>query len=154
VILVLMDWSGSHLHEFAVGERRFADLMDIDDPDCEDEELVTLDELGLATGRGFSYVYDFGDSWKHTIRAMRVVPASAFAPGERAAVVCTSGENAAPPEDCGGVPGYARLVELLARPYDSLAHDEAELVGAFSGELDPYAFDIDAVNRVFSGATE
>lgn len=154
VILVLMDWSGSHLHEFAVGERRFADLMDIGDPDCEDEELVMLDELGLATGSRFSYVYDFGDSWKHTIRVTRVVRASAFAPDERAAVVCTSGENASPPEDCGGVPGYARLVELLARPYDSLAHDEAEFVGAFSGELDPYAFDIDAVNRVFSGATE
>ena len=154
VLLVLMDWSGGHLHEFVVDERRFADPMDTDDSACEHEELVELDELGLAAGSHFSYLYDFGDSWEHSIRVTRVVAASAFPPPERAAVVCTSGENAAPPEDCGGVPGYSRLVELLARPYDSLDEDEAEFVGAFSGELDPYNFDIDAVNRVFTGAIE
>lgn len=105
--------------------------MDVDDPECEDEELVTLDELGLSTGTRFWYVYDFGDSWEHAIRVRRVVPASTFASDERAAVVCTSGENAAPPEDCGGIPGFAGLVDF-----------------------DRYAFDIDAVNRVFTGASE
>jgi len=29
---------------------------------------------------------------------------------------CVDGARACPPEDCGGEPGYARLVEVLANP--------------------------------------
>ena len=154
VIQVVMGWYGDHLHAFAVGERRYADPMDVDDPEYADEETVTLDELGLSTGGRFIYVYDFGDSWKHTIRVSRVSPASAFPAEERGAVVCTAGERAAPPEDCGGAFGYTRMLELLARPREELDANEREFLELFADEFDPDEFDIDAVNRIFRGETE
>ncbi len=154
VIQVVMGWYDDHLHAFAVGDRHYANTMDVDDPEYTDEETVTLDELGLASGSRFTYIYDFGDAWKHTIRVSRVAPASAFPPAERKAVVCTAGERAAPPEDCGGVFGYSRMLELLARPRKELDANEREFLDLFADEFDPDEFDIDAVNRMLRGETE
>jgi len=154
VIQILMGWYGDHLHAFAVGDRRYADPMDVDDPEYADEETVTLDELGLSAGSRFIYMYDFGDAWKHAIRVSRVAPASAFPPEERGAVVCTAGERTAPPEDCGGVFGYTRMLELLARPREELDANQREFLDLFADEFDPDEFDIDAVNRALRGETE
>lgn len=154
VIQVVMGWYGDHLHGFAVGGRRYANTEDVDDAEYVDEEMVTLDELGLASSGRFTYLYDFGDGWKHTIRVSRIVPASAFAADEPLAVVCTAGERAAPPEDCGGAFGYTRLLGLLERPRESLDENEVEFVELFADEFDPDEFDIDEVNRVFRGESE
>jgi Plasmid pRiA4b ORF-3-like protein len=39
---------------------------------------------------------------------------------DRPLVVCLAGENACPPEDVGGYPGYAEFLEALKDP----AHEE------------------------------
>jgi hypothetical protein len=61
---------------------------------------------------------------------------------------CTGGERAAPPEDCGGIPGYE---ELLAAVTDPEHPDHEEMIEWLGGGLDPEAFDIDAVNRELEG---
>ena len=58
--------------------------------------------------------------------------------------ICTGGERACPREDCGGTPGYQRLLEVLADP----EHEEhAELKRWAGRRYDPEKFDLAAANR-------
>ena len=57
--------------------------------------------------------------------------------------VCIDGQNACPPEDCGGVGGYAELLEGLADPGHS-DHDRA--VQWVGGSFDPTSFDLVSAN--------
>lgn len=60
---------------------------------------------------------------------------------------CITGKRACPPEDCGGVWGYASLLETIQNP-DHPEHEEMlEWVG---GEFDSEAFDRDAVNLMLN----
>jgi hypothetical protein len=56
---------------------------------------------------------------------------------------CLAGKRACPPEDCGGVPGYERMLEILATPEDEEYEDILEWLG---DDFDPEAFDMAAVN--------
>ena len=61
--------------------------------------------------------------------------------------VCTGGNGRRPPEDCGGVWGYASLRETLADP----GHPEHEAALDWlgidaAGQFHPAAFDVDEVN--------
>ena len=58
------------------------------------------------------YTYDFGDDWEHDILVEKVFDRNETTAYPR----CTSGRRAAPPEDCGGIWGYAELVEILNDP--------------------------------------
>jgi hypothetical protein len=57
---------------------------------------------------------------------------------------CLAGKRACPPEDCGGVPGYERMLGILADPKDEEYEEITELLGE---EFDPEAFDLGAVNE-------
>lgn len=57
--------------------------------------------------------------------------------------VCLGGQNACPPEDSGGVWGYAELLEVLADP----DHDEHDPFTRWvGGPFDPSSFDLVGVN--------
>jgi pRiA4b ORF-3-like protein len=58
---------------------------------------------GCAKNPKFLYEYDFGDSWEHKLLMAKVLPCEA---GKRYPV-CLTGKRTCPPEDCGGVWGYA-----------------------------------------------
>jgi hypothetical protein len=60
----------------------------------------------------FIYEYDFGDSWAHEVVVEKTLPAD---PKKKYAV-CLHGENACPPEDCGGIWGYYELLKALKNP--------------------------------------
>ena len=57
--------------------------------------------------------------------------------------LCIGGENACPPEDVGGAPGYAECLEALPNPGHPEHEHQLERIG---GSFDPKAFDIDDVN--------
>ena len=58
--------------------------------------------------------------------------------------VCVAGERACPPEDCGGVWGYADFLEAIRDP----KHEEHEsMLEWIGGQFDPEAFDVDELNR-------
>jgi hypothetical protein len=67
-------------------------------------------------------------------------------PGSQTKVypVCTDGQLACPPEDCGGVSGFYDLLDALDDP----SHERHEELSDWIGEdFDPQAFSLDLVNR-------
>ena len=58
--------------------------------------------------------------------------------------MCVGGENACPPEDVGGPPGYQYFLEAITDP----THEEHADMLAWCGDgFDPTEFDIEIVNR-------
>jgi hypothetical protein len=144
IIQTAMGWQNSHLHMFEVGEARYGVPDDDDLLDFRDERRVTLRDIAPAVGNRIRYMYDFGDGWEHDIIVEKVIdePASS-------AAVCLGGRRACPPEDCGGIGGYERLLEVLADPTDEEYEHLLDWVG---GEpIDPADFDLADVNDALSG---
>ncbi len=136
-----MGWTDSHLHRFRMADDVLYASYDHDLLQGElDERAVTLQQA-LGDRTRFIYDYDFGDNWEH---AVTVEGTTATRPGLKYSV-CIDGQNACPPEDCGGIGGYEHLREVLADP----THDEHdELIEWVGGPFDPDAFDLIAVNAM------
>ncbi len=141
VLQAAMGWTNSHLHQFTIRDRRFSDPRFDDDGELEfeDERKVPLDRL-VGAGQTLSYEYDFGDSWEHEVLVEEIRE-----PESRMSYpACIAGARACPPEDAGGTPGYARLLESIADPKDP-EHDE--FLTWLGGVFDPEGFDLNLTNR-------
>src|SRR5674536_116579 len=115
-------------------------------PKVEDEQDLTLADA-LADGhRLLLYTYDFGDDWCHDVVVDAVEDAveGVFYPR------CVAGARACSPEDVGGAPGYAVFLDAMADPRHAEHAEQIlwleEVYGV--GELDPEAFDAEAVSRL------
>ncbi len=137
VLQVAFGWRNCHLHDFRVGDIRFALTSAEEEMFCVDERAAPLGAVARP-GSKFVYQYDFGDDWQHDITVERVRH-----DGEQI-IRCTGGERACPPEDSGGPPGYAHLLEVLTDPsYEEYA-DLKQWVGR---GFDPEKFNLAAVNK-------
>ena len=138
MLQAVMGWTNSHLHEFQIGGSRYG--MQFEDyPAGEiDEKSVTVGSA-LRDQRRFVYEYDFGDSWDHEV----VVEARTTTTHGLRFAVCVDGENACPPEDCGGRSGYSTMLEALADPTHEEHDDYLTCVG---GPFDPAAFELAEAN--------
>jgi tetratricopeptide (TPR) repeat protein len=139
VVQIAMGWTDSHLHQFEAGRRSIG----VPDPNgwqqVEDERKVRLADVAPGEKARLRYQYDFGDSWEHEILVEKVLPTET---GARYPL-CTAGRRACPPEDVGGVWGYADFLDAIADP----AHERhEELLEWIGGEFDPEAFDLAAIN--------
>ncbi len=139
-IQVSMGWEDDHLHQFTAGQKRYAVPMAGDPFKVHDERVARLYRVLPKAGLRMLYEYDFGDGWEHDVLVEAVLRDSP-APVHP---VCTAGERACPPEDCGGVWGYESLLEVLRDPEHVDREDRLEWPGE---DFDPEAFDRDAVNR-------
>jgi hypothetical protein len=72
-----------------------------------------------------------------------VIEATTNAPLGLKFAVCLDGENACPPEDCGGVNGYSMLLEALADPDHE---DHEHRLSWMGGSFDPAAFAVAEAN--------
>ena len=133
-----MGWENAHLHKFAIGDQVYGPADEDADEDELDETAVDL-ASALGSQRRFTYEYDFGDGWDHDV----VVEGTSAAPASLKFAVCLEGENACPPEDCGGPGGYAALLESLADPD---AGDHADIVRWLGKDFDPFAFSVADTN--------
>ena len=134
VLVTAMGWVGYHLHAFEIDGRRYGIPDDSFgfDTTLPEEEIVLGDLVSVDVKR-FRYEYDFGDGWEHEIVVESLGEPVSGANYPR----CTAGERACPPEDCGGIPGFAEFVEAMADP----RHPEHEAMRAwYGGEFDPAAF--------------
>ena len=90
--------------------------------------------LGAILARGetrFTYTYDFGDEWRHTIVVEDVVAADLMAEYPR----FIDGARRAPPEDVGGLPGFEEFLRVVAAP----AHPEHDTLMTWYGR--PFELD-------------
>ncbi|MGO9803934.1 MAG: plasmid pRiA4b ORF-3 family protein [Steroidobacteraceae bacterium] len=142
ILQAAMGWTDSHLHEYVIARRHYG-IPDDEWPTSEpllDERRARLKPLIEAGTRHFNYVYDFGDHWNHVVKVEDLVMPKPAPPG----VLCTAGENACPPEDVGGYPGYADFLAALGDPN----HEEHQNMKTWIGRpFDPTAFDIAATNQ-------
>jgi pRiA4b ORF-3-like protein len=141
VLQVVMDWGNSHLHQFIVNGKYFGEATHDDlDMEVEDEDGIRLSEIytGKNTPR-IVYEYDFGDSWQHEI-----VLEKSLEPEMIKYPRCVEGARACPPEDVGGIWGYAEFLEAISDPSHE---DHADMVVWIGGKFDPEKFSVDEVNR-------
>lgn len=142
VIQRVMPWTDSHLHQFIVGRTCYGRP----DPEFADKGSETLNEkhytiADIAPGakKKFIYEYDFGDGWEHEIVVEKVLPPDA---GFKR-VICLAGENACPPDDCGGIGGYYEMLKIIADPKHP---DHGHMKEWLGGERDLARFDLDETN--------
>ena len=66
-------WDLAHLHEFELSDGRRVGFVDPDpfedDVEVEDHEAVKVAQL-VGAGDEFSFVFDFGDDWRHRCRVL------------------------------------------------------------------------------------
>ena len=123
-IQTAMGWTNSHMHHFRIGGAFYGDPLlvaeNFADMDYRDSTATLLSDVLPRDGTPlrFEYEYDFGDGWQHEI-SFEGHPSGE--PGERYPR-CVEGEGACPPEDVGGVFGYADFLEAIADP-DHEEHD-------------------------------
>ena len=106
----------------------------------KDEKKMKLQEVVSRTKERFQYDYDFGDGWQHEILVEEILKPDL----DLSSPTCIGGERACPPEDCGGVPGYAEFLEAIRDPKHEQHDEMLEWIG---GEFDPEEFDIVLANR-------
>jgi hypothetical protein len=142
VLQVSFGWTDDHLHVFESAGRRYsARSVETawEEPDGDESRIRLADLLG-APGDRLRYEYDFGDSWEHDIVLEQVVPDDGGS-----VAVCVAGRRAGPPEDSGGVWGYAELCATLADP-EHPDHDER--MAWVGRRFDPAHFDQRKVNSI------
>jgi DNA-binding transcriptional regulator YdaS (Cro superfamily) len=137
LIQTSMGWTNSHLHQFCIGEKRymapraleFGIDWAIPYTGITISKLVTLHGPKLK----FGYEYDFGDSWHHSVVLEKIIEPDAAVGYPR----CTAGKLACPPEDVGGIGGFANFLDAINDPDDPEHEDKLE----WSGPFDPAKFD-------------
>ncbi|MFO7941812.1 MAG: plasmid pRiA4b ORF-3 family protein, partial [Bacillota bacterium] len=105
----VMGWEDAHLFAFRRGKTTYAGAGLEGDWNPRARDATVADVL-TEPGDEIEYMYDFGDSWEHRITLLDLLEPSVPAPA------CLEGARACPPEDCGGVPGYYELLEILSDP--------------------------------------
>jgi hypothetical protein len=139
IVQAAMGWTDSHLWTFTFGKAEFGlpSRDDWRDPPLINAKKTVLQDILKPRKTKIDYLYDFGDSWEHglTISSRRPGEAGQFYP------IYAGGEGSGPPEDCGGIPGFYDLLDILADP----AHPEFDEAKAWLGDYDPVVIDEQAI---------
>jgi hypothetical protein len=94
---------------------------------------ITLEGIKPSIWRTVIFVYDFGDNWIHRIEVEDddVSADPGWIPW------ALDGERRGPPEDCGGVSGYQRLIEAVKVPPESLDEEGRDFLRWAGEDFDP-----------------
>lgn len=139
LVQVVMGWEHSHLYQFFVGTTRYGEPDPEIDDDTQSDRRVRLQDIAREKGASFRYEYDFGDGWQHMITVEDIWPRTDHDIVPR----CLDGERACPPEDSGGIGGYAHLLEALR---DRRHPDHRRLRTWVGKHFDPKLFSVQAAN--------
>ncbi len=99
--------------------------MDEDlDYDAREDEIYLFEGFSIGQ-KSVNYIYDFGDYWEHHIKLERIFPQKENFPSP----LCVGGKRAAPPEDCGGIFGYEKILKIIHNPKHPKYQETREWVG-------------------------
>ncbi|MDR2140249.1 MAG: plasmid pRiA4b ORF-3 family protein [Deltaproteobacteria bacterium] len=151
LIADVMGWHGGHLFFFLIKGSQYYNpnldnaglgfaLIEENDDDFQPLDKITLASLGLREGNKIQYVYDMGDNWEHviTVKDLNFVHDKL-----QQRIGCLGGARACPPEDCGSVPGYKKILKALADPNHK---GFKEIIEWLDEDYDPEKFDLDELN--------
>jgi hypothetical protein len=133
-----MGWRGYHIYLYEVDGKRYGAPSPVWGIEVLDARKMTLEKVFSGGRESFIYEYDMGDGWRHDITLLRT------AEEEEGELGCLAGARACPPEDCGGYPGYVRLLVALSDPDHREHYSMLKWVGS---KYDANAFDAAAVDR-------
>ena len=134
-IQVAFGWDNSHLYEFS--PNGYGSYPSIKEPSEDNEDYgETLDsdetkllEIFTKEKQKFTYIYDFGDDWIHSIVLEEILPNIEMYPR------LLAGKGKCPPEDCGGIWGYEKLKETLSNIDHPEYKEMSEWYGLENNEL-------------------
>ena len=108
IIEQLFGWTHDHMFEFSFRDGRYFTGTPIA---SEEDTVDRVIDRFIYENDTFTYTYDFGDNWEHTIKVEKVIDRE-----ERFPVVLKSkGSNMI--EDCGGIWGFYDYIDE-AEPFD------------------------------------
>jgi len=146
-----MGWEDAHLWVFREPGRDGGTITENSDEDRDDDTTPDAWKVPLANffnlGNGKDrcvYEYDFGDRWGHAV----LLNGEAQDDGNFFRRLI-AGERAGPPEDCGGVFGYERIVKFLATGTDPDGED-ADTLADWVADWRPHEFDLKEFQEVFN----
>jgi hypothetical protein len=133
LLQIAFGWHNCHLYSFGMYKEWSEDyyaqaqvklVMDVDEygdaPGLTPMEGVKLSDY-VPEYKKILYTYDFGDNWWHYIEVEDVIEGC-----EEKLPILLSGEGDAPPEDSGGVGGFAEFLQIIADPTHE---DHEEMIG-------------------------
>ena len=135
VLIDAMGWKHEHLYQFRgknnllyVNSREMKEetgsfMAFLSHARFQNSEKTSLEMVLQPKGERLKFEYDFGDSWEHDLW---VKGARDYAPNEEPVIKLLKAHGECPPEDCGGVWGYAELLELNKKKRKS-AEDKERL---------------------------
>lgn len=141
VLQVVMGRENYHLYMFRIGRKKFGppDPDGVDDLGMVDANGKRVSAVAPGVGTTFTYVYDYGDDWEHELLVEAILMPEPVVTYPR----CLAGERRCPPEDVGGIGGYARYLEAMFDP----SHGEHEELMMWRGPFDAETFSVEKVNR-------
>lgn len=109
IIQIVMGWKDYHLHEFEIKNIRYTENPETPKYGKEESNFI-LGNLIKTKNTSFTYLYDFGDDWMHTV----TIEDTAFVKDSRFPIYCFEGARACPPEDVGGIYGYKDFCKTIS----------------------------------------
>lgn len=150
ILQAAFNWKNYHLYDFTIldeaGNRvliAISETENANEPRQDAEALVFLDtEVMLSDYANdynkMVYCYDFGDNWRHEIIIRDVI-----VDYDKNYPTCVLGDGNTPPEDVGGIIGYAEFLAVMSDP----THAEYENMCRWAESQFYQSFDMDMVNR-------
>jgi hypothetical protein len=116
LLLEVMGWMMEHLYQFRFKGEYYCSKEQIENSmflmEDNDFSKYALSDLLTEKGVRMKLEYDFGDSWEHDVWVKGI---REYDKGEKPSITFVNGHGECPPEDCGGVWGYADLLELTKK---------------------------------------
>jgi len=140
VLNATMGWCDCHLWSFETGWESYGPKDPNWDDDFIDAKKHKLNQLLSEEGQKIQYVYDFGDDWRHLLTLEKILPKEK---GQKYPQ-CIKGKGNCPPEDCGGIWGFAELLKVIK---DKKHPEHDDMMEWLDEEYDPQYFDLEEINQ-------
>ncbi len=155
ILQIAMGWFNCHLFNFKYLDY-YLELPNVEDDIFDslgkfqkiDPRKIALNEFFISTNTVINYTYDFGDNWKHEIVLQKIIDPGTIV---KSLPACIKGKYACPPEDCGSIPGYQNIINIMKNPKHREYKSYVKWLGA---PFDMERFDIELVNEELQGLKE